>query len=63
MNGFCKWVLAIIIALFLFFNFTMTLSAQIIGNGAVVYVSDNEGTFDPGGATYVKQRFSYRYIM
>jgi len=28
------------------------VDAQTTDNGAVVYVSDNEATFDPGGATY-----------
>lgn len=54
MNRLCKRILAVAFASFLFFNFAMISSAQIVGNGAVVYVSDNAGTFDPGGATYAR---------
>lgn len=54
MNKLFKRILAMVFAAFLFSSFTITSSAQIVGNGAVVYVSDNAGTFDPGGATYAR---------
>ncbi len=31
-----------------------TANAQTSGNGVAVYVSDNDATFDPGGATYAR---------
>ncbi len=54
MNRLCKRIFTIVFASFLFLNFNIISSAQIVGNGTVVYVSDNTGTFDPGGATYAR---------
>lgn len=54
MNRLYRRILATVFAITLLFSFTVTVSAQIEGNGAVIYVSNNAGTFDPGGATYAR---------
>lgn len=47
-----KKLLSFIISLILLMSLSCTAFAKTTGNGAVVYVSDNDATFDPGGATY-----------
>lgn len=52
MKKWCKKLTAIVAVFILVFCFGFPVSAKTTGNGTAVYVSDNEATFDPGGATY-----------
>lgn len=47
-----KRLLSFAIAFVMVFCLEIPVSAKTTGNGTAVYVSDNDATFDPGGATY-----------
>lgn len=43
---------SVLISFIMVLCLSCTVFAKTTGNGVAVYVSDNSGTFDPGGATY-----------
>ena len=48
----CRRLTALAAVFMMVFCFVIPVSAKTTENGVAVYVSDNESTFDPGGATY-----------
>lgn len=54
MKKCCMRLSSVLIAAIMILGLSCTVFAQTTGNGAVVYVSDNTATFDPGGSTYAR---------
>ena len=52
MTNWCKRLMILLLSMGLVLCASLPVFAKSTDNGTVVYVSDNEATFDPGGATY-----------